>query len=131
MNKFGILNSEICKVLADLGHTDMILIADCGLPVPSGVKKIDLSLKMGVPSFIDVTAVLESAMQIEHIIIAREMHEHNSNIYSQLKTVFPDISCTEITHEQFKQLSKEVKAIIRTGEATPYANIILRAGVIF
>ena len=44
MQKIGILNSEIAKVLADMGHTDTIGIGDCGLPVPDGVKKIDLAL---------------------------------------------------------------------------------------
>ena len=53
MQKTGILNSEIAKVLADMGHTDQMTIGDCGLPVPSGVKKIDLALRFGQPSFID------------------------------------------------------------------------------
>lgn len=51
MQKIGILNSEIAKVLADMGHTDTIVIGDCGLPVPDGVKKIDLALKLGTPRF--------------------------------------------------------------------------------
>lgn len=41
MKKNGILNSDISKVLADLGHTDYIVIGDCGLPIPNQVKKID------------------------------------------------------------------------------------------
>ncbi len=35
-----------------------------------------------------------------------------------------------VSHEQFKEHTKKAKAIIRTGEATPYANVILHAGVI-
>lgn len=50
MQKGGILNSHIAKVLADLGHTDTICIGDCGLPVPAGVQKIDLALTFGTPS---------------------------------------------------------------------------------
>ena len=49
MQKGGMLNSSIAKVLADLGHTDTIVIGDCGLPVPAGVQKIDLALKPGTP----------------------------------------------------------------------------------
>jgi hypothetical protein len=30
------------------------MIADCGLPIPNGVKKIDLALDFGKPSFLDV-----------------------------------------------------------------------------
>ncbi|RTL01869.1 MAG: D-ribose pyranase [Proteobacteria bacterium] len=132
MNKHGILNSEICKVLADLGHTDMIVIADCGLPIPDGVKRIDLALKIGVPSFIDVLDLLNEHMQIEQVTIAHEIHDKNPSVYTQLQPKLPaDIVINEVSHEQFKQLTKQAKAIIRTGEATPYANIILSAGVIF
>ena len=48
MKKNGILNSEISKVLSDLGHTDFICIGDCGLPVPDNVKKIDLFMRVVV-----------------------------------------------------------------------------------
>ncbi|PIW12307.1 MAG: D-ribose pyranase, partial [Candidatus Infernicultor aquiphilus] len=36
-----------------------------------------------------------------------------------------------ISHEELKELSKQARAIIRTGECSPYANIILISGVIF
>ena len=54
MQKIGILNSHIAKVLADLGHTDKICVGDCGLPVPAGTPKIDLALRLGEPKFIEV-----------------------------------------------------------------------------
>jgi D-ribose pyranase len=38
MKRYGILNSHISKVLANLGHTDFIVIADAGLPI-SDVKR--------------------------------------------------------------------------------------------
>lgn len=65
MQKIGILNSEIAKVLADMGHTDTIVIGDCGLPVPDGVKKIDLALKLGTPRFLEVVEELVKYMEIE------------------------------------------------------------------
>ncbi|MEG0552127.1 MAG: RbsD/FucU domain-containing protein, partial [Carnobacterium sp.] len=49
MKKNGTLNSELDKLLADLGHTDQIVIADAGLPIPAGVKKIDLALTLNDP----------------------------------------------------------------------------------
>lgn len=132
MNKYGILNSEICKVLADLGHTDTVVIADCGLPIPEGVKKIDLALKIGTPGFIEVVELLTQYMQIEKATIAREIHVRNSVTYESLqKTLGTSISLEELSHEEFKLLTHKARAIIRTGEATPYANVILHAGVIF
>ena len=67
MQKIGILNSDIAKVLADLGHTDTIVIGDCGLPVPAGVPKIDLALKPGTPSFLDVLTEVLKYMEVEKI----------------------------------------------------------------
>jgi len=77
MKKNGILNSEISKVLADLGHTDQIIIGDCGLPIPQGVKKIDLALEIGEPKFIDVLNVVLKEMQIEKYFLANEVKEKN------------------------------------------------------
>jgi D-ribose pyranase len=132
MNKHGILNSEICKVLADLGHTDMVVIADCGLPIPDGVKKIDLALKLGTPRFIEVVELLAQYMQIEKATIASEIHAKNPATYVSLeKALGAATSLEELSHEEFKLLTHKARAIIRTGEATPYANVILHAGVIF
>ena len=66
MQKGGMLNSSIAKVLADLGHTDTIVIGDCGLPVPAGVQKIDLALKPGTPSFLEVVEEVAKNMVIEN-----------------------------------------------------------------
>jgi D-ribose pyranase len=47
MKRHGHLNREVSRVLARMGHTDSIVIADCGLPIPNGVECIDLSLSLG------------------------------------------------------------------------------------
>lgn len=127
----GILNSHISKILSDLGHTDYIVIADAGLPVPDGVSKIDLALKLGVPSFIEVVSTIKDDMKIEKVILAKEMESQNIATYKYMKTHFNDEAIEMISHDQLKELSKKAKAVIRTGEVTPYANCILQAGVIF
>jgi len=129
MYKTGILNSEISKLLSDLGHMDQIIIADCGLPVPQGVKKIDLALEFGTPSFLDVFHLIKKHMVIESMTIADEMVSDNRGIYSQL--VAENINITTKSHHDLKVHSKNVKAVIRTGEATPYANAFLTSGVLF
>lgn len=129
MQKHGILNSEIAKVLADLGHTDQLVIGDAGLPVPTGVKKIDLALKAGEPSFLTVLDILVEEMEIEEVILASEIKTKNLTVLTGIKKHFE--TPTYVTHEQFKVQTKEAKVIIRTGEVTPYANIILQAGVFF
>jgi D-ribose pyranase len=131
MKRYGILNSHISKVLADLGHTDCIVIADAGLPIPDGVKKIDLALKTGMPSFIDVVNAVEEDMVIEKVMIASEIEERNPEHSNYLKGKFADKEIEHVSHEEFKQLTKHAKAVIRTGEITPYANCILQSGVFF
>jgi len=131
MKRNGILNSHISKILSDLGHTDLIVIADAGLPVPDGVKKIDLALKLGVPSFKEVVSVIADDMKIEKVVLANEIETNNLATYQYMKDQFSHLSMEMVSHEQFKELTKNAKAIIRTGEGTPYANCILQAGVIF
>jgi D-ribose pyranase len=131
MKRYGILNSHISKILADLGHTDYIVIADAGLPIPDGVKKIDLAVKTGMPSFIDVVNVVEEDMVIEKVIIASEIEEGNPEHAKYVMDKFTDKKIEHVSHEEFKQLTKQAKAVIRTGESTPYANCILQSGVFF
>ncbi|MGN2271828.1 D-ribose pyranase [Priestia megaterium] len=129
MKRHGMINSHITKILTDLGHTDTIVIADAGLPVPSDVPKIDLSLKLGVPSFEDVVIAVLEDMATEKIVIASEMKERNQKAYELMEK--HNILVEEVSHEQLKMLTSKAKVVIRTGEATPYANCILQAGVIF
>lgn len=133
MKKNGILNSEISKILSDMGHTDQLIIADCGLPVPDGVKKIDLSISEGIPSFEELLNLMMNEMKIEKAILAEEIKGKNSNLNKRTveKLKSSDIEVVYIQHEEFKKQSQFSKTIIRTGEATPYANVILQSGVLF
>ncbi len=137
MKKNGILNSDISRVLSYMGHTDQICIGDCGLPVPDEVERIDLAVKFGMPHFIDVLKEVGNDMKIEKVILAEEikeqnpkMHEEVLNFLKKSETGFK-IEIEYVPHAQFKELSNNSKAIIRTGETTPYANIILQSGCIF
>ncbi|TFE01563.1 D-ribose pyranase [Jeotgalibacillus salarius] len=129
MRKSHFLNSEITKVFADLGHTDTVVIADCGLPIPDHVKKIDLSLTLGIPDIETVLKAVINEMEVESVTVAEEADTQNQTFSSLVTEQFNLIE--KVSHEQFKQQTSTAKAVIRTGEHTPYANIILHAGVIF
>lgn len=131
MKRHGILNSHISEVLSRLGHTDTIVIADCGLPIPEETIRIDLAINLGNPSFIEILTTVLQDMAVEKVTLANEINEHNPKVLGELKELIEGISIQNVTHEQFKEETKKAKAVIRTGEATPYANIILHAGVIF
>ena len=72
----GILNSDIAKGFADLGHMDLIAVGDCGLPIDND-KKIDLALKLGEPKFIDVLEVLLEDFSVEYHYLAEERRTGN------------------------------------------------------
>lgn len=131
MKKGKFLNSEITKVLCDMGHTDEITIGDAGLPTPVGVKKIDISLSEGLPSFIQVLTLVREEMEIEKVIMAAEIIKNNHESYEAVMKMFENVEIELIDHEEFKHRMGSSKAFIRTGECTPYANIILKSGVIF
>ncbi|WP_301107731.1 D-ribose pyranase [Sporosarcina sp.] len=129
MKKNGMINREIAAVLARMGHTDQLTIADCGLPVPEGVPCIDLSYTLGKPGFTEILFEVLKDFEVEKMIIAEEIKVKNPDIYEEMKRSGKRME--EVSHEALKELTKQSKAIIRTGEATPYANCILQSGVIF
>lgn len=131
MKKRGLLHPEISDTLARLGHTDWLVVADCGLPIPPGVRRIDLALVPGVPSLQDVIEAIAEEMAVEKLIVAREMRERNPRCLELVTQRFPGVPMEEVPHEAFKAQVAKAQAVIRTGEATPYANVILQAGVIF
>jgi D-ribose pyranase len=131
MKKKGVINAPISAVIAELGHMDTLTIADAGLPIPKGVYRIDLALTKGIPGFIDTLRVVLSEMRVEKVIIADEMKQISPGILTEVQRLIGDIPVDFVPHQQFKDLTKSSRAIIRTGEFTPYANIILVSGVVF
>lgn len=133
MKKNGILNSDISRVLSYMGHTDWICVGDCGLPIPDEVERIDLALEFGVPTFMKTLEVVTGDMKVEKIILAEEIKEQNSKVLSEIKELFKgqNIEVEYVSHATLKEKTKNCKAVIRTGETTPYANIILQSGCIF
>lgn len=131
MKKTGILNQPISDVIASLGHTDTVVIADAGLPIPNGPQRIDLALTKGVPAFLKTLEVVLSEMQVERAIIAEEMMSVIADLQPAIQKRLGDVPIEMVPHSRFKDQTKSAKAIIRTGEFTPYANIILVAGVVF
>ncbi len=129
MKRKGILNRELAGIFAKLGHTDQIVIADCGLPIPKDVPCIDLSYKLGEPGFQTILQTVLDDLVVEKAIAAEEVVTGNPDVYKELTGLLTELEM--VSHEQFKQLTAKAKVIIRTGETTPYANVILQSGVVF
>ncbi|WHQ75498.1 MULTISPECIES: D-ribose pyranase [Pantoea] len=139
MKKGRLLNAELSHVIARLGHTDTLTIADAGLPIPAGPQRIDLALTPGTPDFMQVVNAVALEMQVESALIAEEIKQHNPQLHSALVAVLEalqqhqgnSITISYTSHEQFKQQTQRSQAVIRSGECSPFANVILSAGVTF
>ena len=133
MKKAGILNSDISRVLSYMGHTDCVCIGDCGLPIPDEVERIDLALAFGEPTFMRTLEIVAGDMKIEMIVLAEEIKTQNPKVLSEIEALFAgqSVEVEFVTHVQLKEQTHDCKCVIRTGETTPYANIILQAGCIF
>lgn len=131
MKKSKLLNSEISYVISKMGHTDTLTICDSGLPIDDNVQRIDLALKKGLPSFLDTLDCVLEELEVEEIILAGEIIEASDELYKEIINRFYNKKITIVPHEEFKKISKFSKAVIRTGEFTPYANVILKSGVVF
>ncbi|WP_268796745.1 D-ribose pyranase [Pseudomonas huanghezhanensis] len=134
MKKTPLLNIALSRVVASLGHGDVLMIVDAGMPVPPGVELIDLALTHGVPDFVSVLNTVLTEMQVEHHVIAEEMLTRQPPALATVDSLNSAGALGEqrvVTHEALKTLSRSARAIVRTGECQPYTNIALVAGVVF
>jgi D-ribose pyranase len=133
MKKTTLLNGNISAVISRMGHFDTITIADAGLPVPDGVERIDLALTLNVPTFLQAFEAVMSELCVQKMTLAEEITGRNKKLYQYLKNYCSKnkIELALTPHENFKELSKKSKAVVRTGECKAYANVILESGVTF
>jgi D-ribose pyranase len=130
VKKQGILNAALSNLIASMGHTDLLVVADAGLPIPPGVLVIDLAVRCGLPTFTDVLSAVADDLQVEQVVIASEAQQ-TADPLPEVADLFPGVPVTTCPHEEFKQRTTRARAVVRTGECTPYHNVILRAGVVF
>ncbi len=131
MKKIGVLNRELSEVIARMGHNDMLVIGDAGLPIPACTQRIDLALSKNIPGFIDTVKTIGLELEVDQVIIAEETGKTSPQIEKSLLEIFPEAKVKKITHEELKNLCADAIAVVRTGEFTPYANVILVSGVVF
>lgn len=131
MKKRGVLHGELAKIIADLGHGNTVCICDAGLPIPPGVKRVDLVVTRNVPRFFHVVDAVIEEMEIEFVTAAQETKERSPQIWEHMVSRFSTDAIRLVSHEEFKAMTDRCAVVIRTGEFTPYANVIFHAGVVF
>ena len=107
----------------------MLVCADVGLPIPNDPRRVDLTITPGISAVTEVLRVVLEEMQVEKAVIATQAMERESG---QLPTWCQlPVTPQAVSHEDFKRLTQQARVMVRTGECTPYANVLLVAGVTF
>ncbi|MFF0057507.1 D-ribose pyranase [Streptomyces microflavus] len=129
MKKSGILNRHLAGAIAELGHGDGVLICDAGMPIPYGPRVVDLAFRAGTPSFAEVLDGLLDELVVEGATAALEVRDANPEATRLLEARFPNLDL--VPHDDLKARTATARLVVRTGEARPYANVLLRCGVFF
>ncbi len=126
MLRTGILNPQINSLLSRVRHTNTLVIADRGFPFWPGVETIDISLVDDVPTVLDVLRALSANFVVGKAWMASEFREHNSaQTVQQFSELLPPIAFE--AHVDFKRRVPGAIGLIRTGDTTQYANVILES----
>lgn len=129
MKELGILNRDIAVVISEQGHGDLLMVVDAGFAIPRDAEVIDLSLKENVPRVMDVLDELSRYFSVEKIYMSEETREISPSHFKKVSAAFGDLVEVEtMAHKDLKEKSREVKAVIRTGDFTAYGNVILVSG---
>ncbi|PJG59235.1 D-ribose pyranase [Aeromonas cavernicola] len=139
MKRGVLLNAPLSALVAHMGHTDEITVCDAGLPIAAGPERIDLALMAGTPSLATVLTALLTDLVVEKVIMASEIKQISPAAHQALvdqleahaATQGKPITIEYCLHETFKTRTRQSKAVVRSGEVIPYANLILCAGVAF
>lgn len=129
MKRTALLHAELSHAIARMGHGDMLVIGDVGLPIPAGPQRIDLALTPGIPAVADVLRAVLTELQVEKAVIATEAVQRNDGALPGWCAL--PVTPQQVAHDDFKRLTAQARVMVRTGECTPYANVILVAGVTF
>ena len=129
MLKTGIFHPQLLRVLGEIRHKDLLVIGDAGLPIPKGVERIDLGWKQGSPGYLEVLEEIAKVLVIESATFATEALEVSPDFHKEALKLLPEgAPVSYVPHTELKKISAGAKAIILTGEFTPYTNVVLTAG---
>jgi D-ribose pyranase len=129
----GIINPQLSRVIAESGHTDAIVVADAGLPIPLGVERVDLAYRPGAPAFLDILDSMLAEFIVERAVVSREMEIESPGMLESVRSRLEafGVEVEAVSHSEFKGLTRDARAIVRTGEYTPYSNVMLYSGAPF
>ena len=131
MKRTGILHQDLSNTVAGMGHGDMLVLSDAGLSIPPHVQRIDLAIRPGLPGIVETAEAIATELKVERLIVPDRIEEMCPQILEGVKKAFGVEEIERVTIARYKELAYQSKGVVRTGEFTPYANIILVSGIPF
>jgi len=129
MKEVGILNMDVDAVISMMGHMDEMVVCDAGFPIPLGVKIVDISLAENKPTVLEFIEILQKHFSVEKLIMADETKAVSPSRFKQIVSMFGEgVEVETIPHAELKRRTRNVKAVIRTGDFTAYSNVLLVSG---
>jgi D-ribose pyranase len=130
MKRSRILHKHLNDAIADMGHGDLIIIADAGFPIPEAAKRIELAIEKDKPGIAEVLELIMSDFIYEACIVAEEQKTNNPLLYKKVSELSDRCRVETIPHSQFiEMMPVRAKYIVRTGAFDPWGNVALRSGV--
>ncbi len=124
----GILNPALNSLLSRIRHTNTILISDRGFPFWPHIETIDISLVDDVPTVLQVLSAIQHNFSIGNAFMATEFrYENGPEIVDDFERALHGIAVAYEPHIDFKRRVPHAIGLIRTGDTTPYANMILES----
>jgi D-ribose pyranase len=129
----GTLNGQLSRVISETGHTDQVVVTDAGLPIPSSVERVDLAVRQDLPRFLDLLDVVLEEIAVEGALLSEEIKQASPRMLAEIekRLAARGVQPQFVPHTQFKQATTAARAAVRSGEFTPYANVLLTAGVVY
>jgi D-ribose pyranase len=129
----GTLNGQLARVISEVGHTDQLVVTDAGLPIPAGVERVDLAIRENLPRFLDVLDAVLDEVAVEGVLLSEEIKQHSPEMLEEIQARFErlNVPLRFVPHAEFKRATGSARAAVRSGEFTPYANVLLTAGVVY
>lgn len=133
MRSTGTLNAQLSRVISEIGHTDRLVVTDAGLPIPDGVERIDLAVRAGLPAFLDLLDTVLAEMSVEGALLSEEIKQASPAMLAEIQERLAErqVQPSFVPHTEFKAATSTARAAVRSGEFTPYANVLLTAGVVY
>ncbi len=130
MKRSRILNKYLNDAISDMGHGDLIVIADAGFPIPDAAKRIDLAIEKDKPGIVEILELIMSDFIYEACFVAEEQKSYNPLLFKKVSALADRCQVETIPHATFiADMQVRAKYIVRTGAFEPWGNVVLRSGV--